>query len=199
VKGGNHRIPACLVDQSRASLRINTTALQVEYLGNNNNTSSRNNYNIVFVAGDTGGNRTESKLYDMVIIASPLTPDKSKLILKNLPPLPPAVVNGRYHHTYTYLIHGTINVTRLGGEEGDPAFPSDHFFIDPTERIASLSRLVPVDFDPETETASELPEVYKMFSRELLPRESIEEFFTEIRSLQTVDWLAYPHYPSNKE
>jgi hypothetical protein len=143
-------------------------------------------------------NNTESELYDMVIIASPLTSDMSQLKLTNMPPLPPAVSAGRYHHTYTYLINGQLNGTRLGGGDGTAAVADDHFFIDPTERIASLSRLVPVD-SSESEDSTLLPDVYKMFSREPLKQADIEEFFTQIHSFQTVNWPAYPFYPSNKE
>ena len=117
------------------------------------------------------------------------------LKLTHLPPPLPAFP-GHYHHTYTYLIHGQLNASRLGLSDSDE-LANNHFFITPSERIASLSRLTPVDDDEVDEEGD--GGVYKMFARESLTAAEIGEYFTAVHSLQTVDWLAYPHYPSNKE
>jgi Prenylcysteine lyase len=153
-------------------------------------------------AGTNASAANVSQDYDIVIIARPLTADFSPISLDNIPAIPPTF-RGHYHTTYTYLVQGQLNASRLGvaddGGFGRP--PTNFFFIDPKERLASISRLRPVDADFSLSSSDEatLEGVYKIFSRERLSPAAIGEFFIgEPETVDAVDWLAYPHYPSNK-
>jgi len=98
---------------------------------------------------------------------------------------------GKYQRTLAYFVEGTLNAAAFGSEfESSPT--SNIFLIDHEERVASISLLKPVDYDERKDV--NIPNVYKIFSREDLSKEDLGKYFSHIESHITVDWLAYPNY-----
>lgn len=198
IKGGNYRLPECLIKLSQANLHLHTRVTEVS---RPNQTTTGHRYRLhLEEPSESGPPRPATRDYDLVIVARPLTPDQPsplKLPASAVsPPLAPA--DGRYHHTYTYLVHARhLNGSRLGAEDERAALPDSLFFIDPVERLASISRLRPVNSDLAKE--SEEGSVYKIFSGSQLTKEDLAGYFVGIKSVQPVDWLAYPHYSSNEK
>ena len=173
VKGGNKLIPRCLLEQSRAKLMLSTKIESVEA-----DQAGSGRYNVTYYS--TPDSAVRSSDFDKVVVAFPLTADKSELRLKGL------AFPGRYQRTLAYIVEGTL--AQLSGNDAET---TNYFYIDQAVPISSISLLTPVDFEAGE---SAPPGVYKIFSRIELSRTDLAEYFTEIRHFEVVDWLAYPDY-----
>ena len=174
VQGGNYRIPLCLLQKSNAKL-VHGTVDSLEH--------KKGKYSVVYT--QAGEEKKSYQDFDIVVVAFPLTKDKSKVKLINIPEVYP----GEYQRTLAYLVHGTLNTAALGFNT-DWSVTKNIFFTDRADPVASISFLLPVDFAP----SQEVPSVYKVFSREKLSRELLHEYFSVIDDVELVDWLAYPNY-----
>jgi len=175
VQGGNYRIPECLLKKSGAKL----VAASVLSISNNAGIN-----NVTYKLG----NEEMNEQFDTVIVATPLTPDKTVLEVS----IDGQVQNfaGSFQRTLAYLVHGELN-SRFGVNSDD-----NLFFVDPEDVVASVSKLIPVDFDPEKDTT--LPHVFKLFSREELSDAELSKYFSPIKEKQIIDWLAYPNYSTHQ-
>ena len=176
VQGGNYKIPECLISKSGAKLikaKVNT----VEKLGG------------VYNLGYTTEMRTETAEFDIVVLALPLTQDTKSLQLVGVPEA--KTFPGKYQRTLAYIVQGSLNYTALGVTV-DWAQTENFFFVDAAEPIASIGRLTPVDYNPDSD--KDMATVYKIFSRSDLSKSEIGKYFSSEISVNTLDWLAYPDY-----
>eukprot|EP00088_Acartia_fossae_P008515 TRINITY_DN14071_c0_g1_i3.p1 TRINITY_DN14071_c0_g1~~TRINITY_DN14071_c0_g1_i3.p1 ORF type:complete len:499 (-),score=69.80 TRINITY_DN14071_c0_g1_i3:229-1698(-) len=179
VEGGNYKIPKCLLAKSGATF-LPASVNSIEYTNGKSNVT----YHLL-----DNPNNPISNEFDIVIIATPLTIDKTILKLR---------INGEdqsfpgsFQRTLAYIVHGELN-----SDFGDD--PNDNlFFIDKDDVVASVSMLTPVNYDPATD--HELPHVFKLFARQELSKEELGKYFSKIEELQLIDWLAYPNYSTFAE
>jgi len=174
VKGGNYKVPECLLEKSKG--RLLRSKVDSITLGDNSQ------YTVRF--GEA------SEVFDVVVIATPLTKDKADLKLHGLSKEPS--FPGSYQRTLAYLVHGSLNHSAYGLDESLRI--DNNFFIDRDDPVSSLSLLTPVDFNPDTDDPNSIPEVYKIFSRVELSSDDLAKYFSVIHSSLVVDWLAYPDY-----
>jgi len=174
VRGGNYRIPECLLKKSKATL-VAASVLAIDNVAGVNNVT----YKLL-----ESGDEAVTEEFDIVIIATPLTEDKTilKLSIDNQI----QSFAGSFQRTLAYIVHGELS-PRFGVEPDD-----NLFFIDKDDVVASLSLITPVDYDPDKDTT--LPHVYKLFSREYLSDEQLAKYFSSVKDKKIIDWLAYPDY-----
>jgi len=180
VMGGNYKIPQCLLKKSKANF-ISGTVQSINFLRNEKN---------VEISYSVPGQNVSKEIFDIGIIAFPLTKDKSTVRLINVET---KSFPGSFQRTLAYIVHGALNKAAIG-LTSVWAETDNFFFTDHTEVIASISLLTPVDYDPVSQ--AEIPSVYKIFSRTDLSKKDIGKYFTELYSYEIVDWLAYPDYSS---
>ena len=183
VGGGNHQVCHCTLVKSGARL-VNTTVNTVE-------------------AGGGGGYRvvTESgeEYFDVVIIATPLTRDKSSLEMRGLQEeeeQEEVTAPGLYHRTVSTLVEGQLNLTTLGVTEHHH-LTSHYIFVSHEVPYWSVELMTPVDYDPELD--QELVPVYRLFSHTPLSRDTIKAVFSSVLSVVEEDWLAYPIYSTQDD
>ena len=177
VKGGNYRIPECLLEVSNAR-KIEKLVKKVE-------------------KGSEGGYLVDGEKYDMVVIASPQTSDEpSRLDLGSL--APKNGFEGSYHRTVANIVHGTLRKSVFTSQE--------NFILDADSNVISVASLVPTDYDPSKDAdINALPSVYKVFSKQPLSDQELNRIFDKPADLfingertklevQVFDWQAYPEY-----
>ena len=138
---------------------------------------------------------TESgeEYFDAVIIAAPLTRDKSRLEVRGLETV---TAPGRYHRTVSTLVRGRLNLTSLGvGENHRPT--SHYIFVSRQLPFWSVELMTPVDYDPQSD--EELEPVYRLFSHSPLSRDTISAVFSSVLAVREEDWLAYPLYSTQDD
>jgi len=180
VMGGNYKIPQCLLEKSKGEL-ISGTVQSIDYLQNEKR---------VEISYTVPGQNSSKEMFDIGVVAFPLTKDKSTVKLNGIQA---KGFPGSFQRTLAYIVHGALNKAAIG-LTSDWSETDNFFFTDHKEVIASISLLTPVDFDPASQ--AEIPSVYKIFSRSNLSKKDIGKYFTEIYSYEIVDWLAYPDYSS---
>ena len=75
----------------------------------------------------------------------------------------------------------------------DPSdFTTTNFYLSPQSDLVSISRLSPVDFNPESDPS--LPAVFKVFSKREFSEPELAKLFTNVSFSHSVPWLAYPSY-----
>ena len=170
VEGGNVRVAEC-------ALRLSGAKLERRRVGE-------------ITKEEDGRYRIDSsdELYDVIIIATPLTADTSDLRVDG----ERMVVPGSYHRTVATLVQAELNVSSLGVAAADWE-TSHYFFVAPEFPVWSVETMTPVDYSPERD--AELPPVYRLFSHQPLTEAALSKMFSSIRHVSETDWLAYPHYP----
>ena len=167
VEGGNLLVSECLLNKSRAKL-ARTEVKEIMNIGGQ------------WKVEDT------SEPFDVVIIAAPLTADKSHLrIQSNTNP-----VRGSYHRTVSTMVRGDLNTSSLGLAEAE-LLTSHYFYPSSTFPVWSVETMTPVDY---SEADTELPSVHRLFSHLPLSEEILDTMFTSIEEVSETDWLAYPQY-----
>jgi len=169
VEGGNERVVHCALEKSKA--RIVKGGVQ-EVVKTNEL------YEIKYT---TDNEVLATERYEMVIIASALTSDKSSIsVLPSKQEFP-----GSYHTTVATIVRGNLilneNITT-----------TTNFFLSPTNHLVSVAQLSPVDFNPSKDT--NLSPVFKVFSKRPLTDSELSTMFSSIESVNVTNWLAYPSY-----
>ena len=174
VRGGNYKIPECLLKKSMDKI-VAASVLSVDNVDGVNNVT----YKLL-----ENGKEAVTEEFDIVIIATPLAEDKTvlKLSIDN----EVQTFAGSFQRTLAYMVHGELNPS-FGVDADD-----NLFFIDKDDVVASVSKLIPVDYDPAKDTT--LPNVFKLFSREYLSDEQLGKYFSSVEDKKLIDWLAYPDY-----
>lgn len=171
VDGGNKLIVHRLVNDSRAVLKFE------EVTG------------VILKPDETFIVETDktSRLYDVVIVATPITKD-AKLPITFLGFPNEIKVTGKYHRTVATIVHGKVNYTYFGYTEED-SLPDLIMSIGNTF-FNSLGSILPVKSSAEKKRKL----VWKVFSSAPLEEHELDALFLERYETQVFDWLAYPHY-----
>ena len=167
VEGGNLRVSECLLNQSGAKI-------------------VRSEVKNVVNIGDQWKVEDSGATFDVVILAAPLTEDKSKLRIQNIS----NAVSGSYHRTVSTLVRGDLNFSSLGLSNAD-LLTSHYFYPSSTFPVWSVETMTPVDY---SEADTDLPSVHRLFSHQPLTEEILDTLFTRIEEVSETDWLAYPQY-----
>ena len=177
VGGGNHQVCECTLVKSGARV-VNATVNTVERVG-----GVGGGYKLLTESGE--------EYFDVVILATPLTRDKTGLEVRGLETAP-----GLYHRTVSTLVQGQLNLTTLGLTEHH--HPTSHYiFVSPQVPFWSVELMTPVDFDPQLD--EDLGPVYRLFSHSPLSQDTIRAVFSSVQSLVEEDWLAYPTYSTQDD
>jgi len=177
VNGGNYRIAEKLVVLSSSKLR-KAKVVEVQKL--------ENNYSLSYLEKDEN---LKSEEFDIVIVATPQTSDQPKVKFSGLnkePKFP-----GSYHRTVATIVHGFPRPEAFGFKDNS-TLTKANFFLSPSNVLASMSQLIPVDYDPDVDTSD--TNVWKLFSSRILTNQELDNLFTVRYQTVVKDWLAYPQY-----
>jgi prenylcysteine oxidase/farnesylcysteine lyase len=181
VHGGNSIVPQMLLERSQATL-INAKVTNITLRPETQD----------FVVGCLHGKDFTSSVYDIVIIATPLTEDTQKNIrFTNFPKS--LTFPGVYHRTICTMVHGKLNFTHFGFKDEKDAI-DEILTISPGLLFSSVGRLSPVDYKPNEGVF----DVWKVFSQKPLTELQLSTLFLEQKNVKVIDWLAYPHYQTER-
>lgn len=131
--------------------------------------------------------------YDIVIIATPLTSDKSDLKLVNFTHRE-FTFPGRYERVVCTMIQGHLRREALNLSKDDKI--GEILVTTPDLFYNSIGRQMPVN--TTTCPGEDIPPVWKVFSPDTLTKDQLDAFFPDRITVNEIDWLAYPHYASDQ-
>lgn len=141
-----------------------------------------------FVVDSVHGKDFTSSLYDIVIIATPLTEDtQANIKFTNFPKS--LTFPGVYHRTVCTIVHGKLNVSYFGFENEKDAV-DEILTVKQNLLFSSIGRLNPVDYKRNEGVF----DVWKVFSQKPLAKEQLNSLFLQQKDVNVIDWLAYPQY-----
>ncbi|XP_064118017.1 prenylcysteine oxidase 1-like [Macrobrachium nipponense] len=201
VDGGNRRVPEELLKASRAAL-LKRLVTEISFKEDGRFTvasvDSEMPFKHLFVEGNSAAipeveeQISQPQDYDIVIIATPLTEDKSNIKFTNF--TEELKFPGRYERIVCTMVQGKLVPETLKFTDDDPL--DEILVTNPRLIFNSFGKQFPVDLEDCSEN---LPDVWKIFSPNPLPEEQLNIFFKERNSTHVIDWLAYPHYESDQE
>lgn len=171
VEGGNVKIPDCALKSSEAKL----IRKEVKKISKINQQYKVDDFD---------------ELFDILIIASPLTKDKSNIIFNGIDV--EIKIPGSYVPVTVTIVQGILNKTTLGIQsdmrntlsfELSPKFP---FF---SIEEVSIS-------DPNSE---DIKPVYRIHSQGPITDEFLQTIFVSINEVSRTDWLAVPMMETNPD
>ncbi|XP_047473779.1 prenylcysteine oxidase-like [Penaeus chinensis] len=198
VTGGNKRVPEELLKHSRATLLrrkveeigLNegggfiVTSMEAETSEDGERHSLNNNV-------DNTEKDLRPQIYDLVVVAAPLTKDKSSIKFVNF--TKEFTFPGYYQKIFCTMVQGKLRPESVKLAEGDTI---DEILVTNTSLIFnSIGKQSPT----EANCSEQYPDVWKIFSGSSLGEERLNTFFEERESLHQVEWLAYPHYKSDQQ
>ncbi|KAM6341860.1 prenylcysteine oxidase 1 [Podargus strigoides] len=190
VKGGNKLICTGLIYASKAEF-IPGTVLSIE--PKIRPRPSGDLVKLYHVTYDTPSGLT-GDMYDIVVIATPLSHKMANITFKNFDPPIPEFSNP-YHQTVTTLVHGRLNASFFGYQDPSTFHIGAIFTTEnPKLFINSLGVVSPVE---DVGGEGKLPlqsAVWKIFSKEVLTKEQLSLLFSSYDSVKVKKWLAYPRY-----
>jgi len=177
VEGGNYKVAECALEMSGARL-VRAEVSEVR----------KSDYEDGFVVNYSRENSSEmmTEEFDVVILAAPLTADKTSMILPFNQVFP-----GKYHTTLATVVRGNLVPDGIGYIDDNSTTPNN-FYLSTTYPMWSVEKLTPVDYDPTQD--QNLPPVYKLFSSRQLKDAELSSMFSDIESVSVTNWLAYPSY-----
>lgn len=183
VKGGNKKVPEHLIHRNK---HVNVVPSRVIKIVNiPANTSSRTQYEVHYHNQDS--TIIMKAMYDIVILATPLTHDQQYPITFEGFPENDFYKSEKYHKTIATFLEADLNPHYFGLQEELDAILS----CDPNKTIvSSLGRLNSV------EGSMKSSKVWKLFSNEPLKSAIINDMFTNVRKVKQIVWKAYPEYSS---
>ncbi|XP_038048830.1 prenylcysteine oxidase-like [Patiria miniata] len=187
VQGGNKLIPEALLNSSQA-LWHHAKVSSVK----NTTKGGETTFKVTAVGPDP--NQVSTAEYDVVIVATPLTPGVgSKIEFQGFTPSI-GLFGGRYQRTVATFIHGQTDPEAFG-KKRDEFLPDVETTRNISLEIRTLAQNSPVDTTQgEQKTKDASAAVYKIFSGDQLSEKQIQTLFVSHDSEEVVDWLAYPHY-----
>eukprot|EP01083_Nonionella_stella_P179208 635607_1 len=208
AEGGNVRICEALIQQSGATLHLNTEAISVT---RNRNVKNKLDFTVEF-RGNEG--ESETKDYDLVIVATPLEftslalkindPTLSQLptgprSLLKINGLNPEFGNGmderEFRTTHQIFVSGSLNEKFFGRSE---KFLNSLSSIEVTREmnVDKYFTSIGLKHTPTDGTNR----IYKMFSRQKLSDDFLSKLFnTQWRVRQYAPWKAYPRFAPPEE
>jgi len=177
VEGGNVRVVHCALNISKA--RVVKGEVK-EVLA-----TSDGSFQLKY-SEDSLDEKVVTKQFDLVVIASPLTSDKSTISISP----PTQVFPGSYHTTVATIVRGELIPQGIGYSDNSSTLTN--FYLSHNSTLVSVAKLSPVDYNPSTDRF--LPPVFKVFSTKPLAPHELSTMFSSIFSVSVFDWLAYPSY-----
>ncbi|CAL1532123.1 unnamed protein product [Lymnaea stagnalis] len=195
VVNGNKEISEDLLKESKASF-IEAKVLSVALMKDERGTGNIA-YEVEYEETHPDKkDKTNSKEYDIVIVAAPLEGSKSKISFVDFTnPLPS--ISQKYHTTIAMFVQGCINKTTFNvNSQGD--FPPDMLTVSPDVFFNSVGLLSSVNPEKQPDVAPEADQaVWKTFLNKVPSEEQISILFESRQDLRFVEWLAYPEYSPN--
>lgn len=195
VVNGNKEISEALLKESKASLiqaKVLTVALMKDERGTGNIA-----YEVEYEEKHSDKkDETNSREYDIVIVAAPLEGSKSKISFVDFTnPLPP--ISQKFHTTVAMFVEGSINKTTFNvNSHGD--FPPDLLTVSSDVFFNSIGLQSPVNPEEKPNTVLGGDQaVWKTFLNQVPSEEQISTLFESRQDLRFVEWLAYPQYSPN--
>ncbi|XP_068131023.1 prenylcysteine oxidase 1-like [Hyperolius riggenbachi] len=184
VEGGNNQVCRGLLRAADAQLIQGTVTSVQDRPTKSGFTESQ--YEVTY-ATDKG---TESKMYDIVVIATPLNKEIGNIDFTGFSP-PIETVCRPFQRLVTTIVLGQINASFFGFQNTSP-FPLSEIFTTDNHNIffCSLTSLYSSNSSPE---ASDL-RIWKIFSVETLTDEELHQLFVSYSDISVKRWLAYPQY-----
>ncbi|XP_076451086.1 prenylcysteine oxidase 1-like [Babylonia areolata] len=202
VKGGNKQVAEKLLKASGAKL-VRGAVTHVFQVKSEGGTVS---YEVQYDKGEgtregEEEDRTGSREYDLLIIATPLTSGSklkiqfedfpSKLHIPNIP----------YHTLEALFVHGRPNVSHFGVESLED-FPTELMTTDTETFFNKLGKLTPVVSKEHLAGKPDDVEgygVWKAFLNKVPSEMQLKLLFDSRKDLRLVSWPAYPAYTSDME
>ena len=176
VEGGNYRVAQCALEMSKAKV-VRGEVKEV--------TNSDGSFVVKYSTEQSSDILTEQ--FDLVIIAAPLTSDKTSLSV-----LPSSqVFPGSYHTTVATIVQGELIPEGVGYSDNSSSTPNN-FYLSNNYPMWSVEKLIPVDYNPAED--QNIHSVYKLFSSHTLSSAELSTMFTNTQSVSSTSWLAYPSY-----
>ncbi|KAG1700041.1 Prenylcysteine oxidase [Nymphon striatum] len=169
VKEGNYKVPELLIKRSNAKV-IQNDITSIELLKDSQ-------YLLRF-------SENESRLYDIVIIATPLTKDLCNIKFSGFPSHI-APEQGTYHRTVATFVQGSRNLKAINLKDANI---DSILTVAEVKQFTSFSELQPINAKNSGKP------VYKIFSQKPLTEAELDYLFLERSETKVVDWLAYPDY-----
>jgi len=171
VQGGNYKVAECALKLSNSKINRRKAA------------------KITKIGQKFQVNDESEDLFDALIVAAPLTRDKSDLKFDGFDE--EINFDGSYHQTISTVVKGKVNLTALGILSSD--LQTTHYFqLSQTFPVWSAEKMTPVDFNDNDE--DDLKPVYRLFSHAPVDDEFLQTIFHEIHDVSRTSWLAYPRY-----
>lgn len=197
VTGGNKRVPEELLKHSRATLLQRkveeigliegggfiVTSVEAETPENGERHSLNNNV-------DNTEKELRPQIYDIVVVAAPLTKDSSNIKFVNF--TKEFTFPGHYQKIFCTMVQGKLRPesVKLEGDSVDEILVTNTSLI-----FNSIGKQSPTD----AKCSEQYPDVWKIFSGISLGEEHLNTFFEELKLFHEVQWLAYPHYDSDQQ
>ncbi|XP_076754653.1 prenylcysteine oxidase 1 [Xylocopa sonorina] len=180
VKGGNKKVPEHLIYRNQYVNVVPSRVIKIVNIPKNN---TENVYEVHYHNQDS--TITMKAVYDIVILAIPLTRDQEFPIIFEGFPNNDFYSQGKYHETIATFVKGNLKPLHFGLED-----ESDNVLsCDPNKTvISSLGRLNSV------EGIMENSKIWKIFSNKRLNSTILSEIFSNIQETKQIIWKAYPEY-----
>uniref|UniRef100_A0A2P2I199 Prenylcysteine oxidase 1-like n=1 Tax=Hirondellea gigas TaxID=1518452 RepID=A0A2P2I199_9CRUS len=215
VRGGNRQVPELLLTKARAAL-LHRHVSVVAAVADPHTKQSFYQVTSVEASNDTPGLYTEgsnalykhhqledeeirTQDYDVVIIATPLTADKSDIKFVNTT-TKKRDFPGTFERITATFVEGRIRNEAFKLPASDSI--DEILSVNPALVYNSIGLLHGVDEDESAEDgrcSKQSKAVYKLFSPQPLTKEQLKLIFSEINATKVVDWRAYPHYDIKSE
>ncbi|XP_015586436.1 prenylcysteine oxidase [Cephus cinctus] len=180
VKGGNDKIPKGLISKTKSVEVVPSQVTKIRY---SQKSDKLLQYEIFY---DQEG-ISNSSFYDIVIIATPLTQDQEWSIeFEGFPNGTEFKFPGDYQTTVATFVQGDLNPSYFGLAELLDGVMSCNLL---NTKINSIGKIFPVEGYTGADSR-----VWKIFSKESLKLEDLNDIFLQIDEVKEVKWKAYPHY-----
>jgi prenylcysteine oxidase/farnesylcysteine lyase len=145
------------------------------------------------------GSEINSDFYDIVLVATPLSPKISNITFLNFDP-PIDEFHQDYQQIVTTLVKGELNSTLFSSRAKDQFGLSTVLVTDNSHMfINSLGIMASVREKESPPPSIDGTHVWKTFSQEILTKEQISKLFLSYDYAVRKPWLAYPHYKPPKK
>ncbi|XP_018022652.1 prenylcysteine oxidase 1, partial [Hyalella azteca] len=202
VKGGNKQVPELLLGKARASLlrrhvtdvtvisrSLPLSLFQVDSVEATEASDSlqREGRNDIYSSAHVQAD-VRSQPYDAVIVAAPLTHDKTDIKFHNV--THNYNFPGRYERIVATLVRGKLRKETFGLSKDDSL--DEIFPVNPDLFYNAVGLLK--DVNVEKCSDAHMPDVFKVFSPAHVTEEQLNLLFDEIYESKVFDWRAFPHY-----
>jgi len=177
VEGGNYKAAQCALEMSGARL-VRAEVTEVK--------KSDSDEGFVVKYSSEKSSQVIIEEFDIVIVAAPLTADKTNMLLPFTQVFP-----GNYHTTVATVVRGNLVAEGIGYKDDNSTTPNN-FYLSTNYPMWSVEKLTPVDYDLTQD--QNLPPVFKLFSSHQLTDTELAAMFSDIELVSVTNWLAYPSY-----